>query len=208
MSLSVGNPILAQDFISIKSRIKSECERRNLNGSVASYATAKYDYKVVPTAGSVPLTEHYNKIIIPYNALTGSSLAQKNVGNIIPQLKTISDKLSVLESISAEASNSGCKSSCTGLCQGTCASGCTGCTGGCQAECTGGCKNGCGQSCSGSCSLNCSFDGCSNGCDDACKFNCSEYCSNSCTDTCAGGCKNGCMGSCSGKVTNITPNDN
>ena len=65
MSIGLHNPVLAQDFISIKARVKAECARRKYNGSVKSYSSASYDYTVQPTAGGVPIPEHFNKIIVP-----------------------------------------------------------------------------------------------------------------------------------------------
>lgn len=196
MSLAAGNTILASDFINLKARIKAECARRKYNGSVASYANSSYDYTVVPTAGNNVLPEHYNKIIVPYNALAGTNYSKKKAGDIVPALKEISDNLAVLESKSPTSPSSGCKSSCTGLCQGTCASGCTSCTGSCTNACTS-CTGGC-TSCSGNCSTSCAFDGCSNGCDDSCAFNCSETCANNCKGTCKGGCLALCKGTCKG----------
>lgn len=191
MSLAVNNLILASDFIALKARIKAECARRQYNGSVAQYASATYDYTVSPESGNAPLPEHYNKIIVPYNALTGSKLATKSAQNIIPALQSVSDGLAVLEQISVDSDSSGCKSSCTGLCQGTCASGCTSCTGSCANSCT---------SCTGGCTGSCT-DGCTDNCTDACAFNCSSYCANSCYTSCSEGCLNACKGSCKGAVT-------
>ena len=59
----------AQDFIDLKAKVKSECNRRNITGSVSAYAGANYDYTVTPAAGGKILTEHYNKNITPLNAI-------------------------------------------------------------------------------------------------------------------------------------------
>lgn len=210
MSLAAGNTILASDFINLKARIKAECARRKYNGSVASYANSQYDYTVTPTAGNHVLPEHYNKIVVPYNALTGSNLPRKKVDDVVPALKNISDNLAILEAKSPEDPSSGCKASCTGLCQGTCASGCTSCTGSCTnacTSCTGGCKASCTggcTSCTGGCGDICHTDcatGCYSKCDDSCSPTCSYNCALSCTGSCEGGCLVRCKGICKGITT-------
>lgn len=191
MGINVGDVITASDFISLKARVKAECERRAYNGSVASYATSAYDYIVVPTSGTVPLPEHFNKIIVPMNAIVNTGRTTTQSGYLVRQLKSISDSLTTLEAIDATASSSGCKASCTGLCQGTCATGCTGCTGGCSGSCGSGCSTGC----SGGCRTTCR-DLCADDCTGVCEESCSSYCSGGCD----GGCKGYCKGSCSGAV--------
>ena len=198
MSLAVNNTILASDFISLKARIKAECSRRKYYGSVEKYASSQYDYTVTPVAGNAPLPEHYNKIIVPYNALSGSKLAVKTSQEVIPALKTLSDNLSTLEQISADSDSSGCKSSCTGLCQGTCTGTCTsGCTGSCSGTCSGSCSGGCG----GACSIDCTGV-CSDSCQLDCGYDCGSMCVYSCSGDCTGGCLTGCEGSCSGGASN------
>ena len=193
MPLETGNSILASDFISLKARIKAECARRKYNGSVASYASSQYDYTITPSAGDAPRPEHYNKIIIPFNAITGRNLSTKANDDIIPSLEDVSDTLETLEATDVRSSNTGCNASCTGLCKGTCtgncSSGCTGtCTGGCGSNCSGGCTGSCQSSCAVACSS------CSNSCGTAC----SSGCGNNCTSSCTGGCSKMCMGTCKG----------
>ena len=190
MGINVDDVITASDFISLKARIKAECERRSYNGSVASYATSAYDYTVTPTSGAVPLPEHFNKIIVPMNAIVNTGRTTTQSGFLVRQLKSISDSLSTLESIDATAASSGCKASCTGLCQGTCATGCTGCTGGCGGSCVAACSNGCGSGCAFTCEGRC---------ETTCTGTCEESCYVHCTSTCMDGCKDGCKGSCTGQ---------
>ena len=205
MGLNAGDVISASEFTELKARIKAECARRKYNGSVASYAGTSYDYTVAPTTGNAPLPEHFNKIIVPLNAIINTGMSQEESGDIVYQMSTISSSLATLESISATAASSGCKASCTGLCQGTCASACTtGCTGGCKGTCKGTCSGGC-TSCTGSCVNGCSglctqlcYDNCYTECYGECAFNCTGTCQGGCL----GGCKNDCKGFCKGGVTN------
>lgn len=196
MGINVDDVITASDFISLKARIKAECERRAYNGSVASYATSAYDYTVTPTSGDVPLPEHFNKIIVPMNAIVNTGRQTTQSGFLVRQLKSISDSLTALESIDATASSSGCKASCTGLCQGTCTTGCTGCTGGCDGSCVASCSNGCGSGCAFSCTGRC---------DTTCTGYCEESCAKNCESNCTGGCLVGCKGSCVGSSFGNTP---
>lgn len=192
MGLNAGDVISASAFTELKARIKAECERRKYNGSVASYAGASYDYTVVPTTGNAPLPEHFNKIIVPLNAIINTGMSQEESGDIVYQMSTISSSLATLESISATAASSGCEASCTGLCQGTCATGCSGCTGSCK----GGCGVGCSASCSGSCNLMCTRT-----CYDTCDSECYIECFTGCSSSCSGGCSGLCKGTCKGAVS-------
>lgn len=184
--------IAALDFIILKERIKSECARRKYNGSVASFADSTYDYTVVPTEGSVPLPEHFNKIIVPMNAIYDTGRTQTKSGFLVRQLYPIGEILSELEDVGITDANSGCNSSCTGLCQGTCTIGCTGCTGGCTGNCGSGCANGCSTGC---------LNLCTGSCEGSCVTGCGEYCEGACTNTCLSGCYNVCKGSCKGAVS-------
>ena len=112
MALSEGNVILASDFIAIKARVKAECARRKYNGSVESYAGSSYDYTVTPTDGNVPLPEHFNKIIVPMNAMVDTGRSQTQNGYLVRAMNDIDSALTTLESIAETASSSGCKSSC------------------------------------------------------------------------------------------------
>lgn len=196
MGVNVGDVISASDFISLKARVKAECERRAYNGSVSSYATSAYDYTVTPTSGALPLPEHFNKIIVPMNAIVDTGRTTTQSGFLVWQLKNISDSLTTLESIEATAASSGCKASCTGLCQGTCTTGCTGCTGDCGGSCVSACSNGCGSGCAQSCT---------GSCDTTCTGYCEESCAKNCESNCTGGCLIGCKGSCVGSSFGNTP---
>lgn len=190
MALNSGDVFSATDFINLKARVKAECARRKYNGSVASYATATYDYTVVPSANTVPLPEHFNKIITPMNAMVNTGRSTVSSESLVAQLASISSALSTLEAKDVTASNSGCKSSCTGLCQGTC-------TGTCTSGCSSGCKGSCKGSCSGSCASQC-IDTCKDVCASDCTATCGLGCSFGCVDTCSGTCSDGCMGACKG----------
>ena len=193
MALSEGNVILASDFIAIKARVKAECARRKYNGSVESYAGSSYDYTVTPTDGNVPLPEHFNKIIVPMNAMVDTGRSQTQNGYLVRAMNDIDSALTTLESIAETASSSGCKSSCTGLCQGTCTTGCSGCTGSCSGGCGGGCSGGCKNSCDWTCTRVC-YDNCESGCYGECATGCSGGCTGGCSSLCKGSCKTTCVG--------------
>lgn len=192
MALYEGDVILASDFIAIKARVKAECARRKYNGSVASYADSSYDYTVEPSDGDVPLPEHFNKIIVPLNAIADTGRSQTQYGYLIRAMNDIDSALTTLESIAETATSSGCKSSCTGLCQGTCTTACTGCTGGCSGSCGSGCATGCSGGCRATCRDLCADD---------CTGVCEESCYANCYSSCEGGCKTGCKGTCKGHLT-------
>lgn len=189
--------ISALDFVLLKERVKGECSRRKYNGSVASYASSSYDYTVTPTTDQVPLPEHFNKIIVPMNAIINTGRTQTESGFLVRQIYELGEAMTTLESIEFTAASSGCKASCTGLCQGTCTETCTsGCTGGCKSGCKGGCKNGCKGGCTGDCGGNCGAD---------CGVSCQGLCIQECANNCTGGCMNKCQGSCTGGAKSITP---
>ena len=179
MALSVGNIILASDFINLKNRVKAECARRKYIGSVEQYSGAAYDYTVIPSPGNPVLAEHYNKIVIPMNAILDTGYSEKAKGDAIPELATLSSILSTLEAEGDDENISSCRASCTGLCKGSCAGLCTGCSGGCASTCSSGCSGGCSSctSCTGSCTgcTSC-VGGCSGTCTSSCKGYCRLYC--------------------------------
>lgn len=190
MALSVGNAILASDFIALKERVKAECNRRRYAGSVAEYAGVLYDYDVPPVAGGTIDVEYYNKIVTPMNAILDTGYTVLEKGDAIPELSTLSNTLSTLEAEPAAGDVSSCRASCTGLCKGSCESGCTSCSDGCASTCTSGCKGGCSgcSSCSGTCSgcTSC-VGGCSSTCQSTCRNGCVGTCTAVCRDTCAHG---------------------
>lgn len=183
-------------FTAIKSRLKTEVQRRQYVGSVSSYGGTAYDFTNSPKQGASIDQEHYNKIIEPLNAVNPEGIPNmvQNGTPIENQLDVFDAKLTVFESkpLTAASNNTGCAASCTGLCSTGCYGTCTGtCTGTCSGSCTGSCK-GC-TSCSGSCSDYCTgCDGCS-----GCGGSCSYGCSGSCTANCASWYCSGCSGSCS-----------
>lgn len=195
--------ISALDFVLLKERVKGECSRRKYNGSVASYASSSYDYTVTPTTGKVPLPEHFNKIIVPMNAIINTGRTQTKSGFLVRQIYELGEAMTTLESIEFTAASSGCKASCTGLCQGTCTTGCTGCSSTCSGSCSTGCGQGCGGNCSGSCYQVC-FTNCDTYCTDACTVVCQFSCEADCEGSCKGGCKTLCKGTCVGG-NNINP---
>ena len=186
MGLAVGNAILAAEFNAIKARVKAECSRRKYVGSVEDFASAAYDYSVIPGAGNPVLTEHWNKIIVPMNQIMDTGYDTASVGDPVLALDTISVQLATLEAEAVDGQKSSCRSTCTGLCVGACTSGCMGCTGGCASTCSQSCTGGCSgcSSCSGSCVGGCRTEACKGGCSTEgckgaqCRTNCSAFCTN------------------------------
>ena len=203
--------LLYETLNSLKASVKSECQRRQYTGSVTSYAGTGYDYTNTPTAGNVAAKEHYEKIAVPMNAISGD--IDVNAVRVISEteLTTLNTKIKTLAAIdmTVAQANTGCAASCTGLCSTGCATGCTGCSGcsgcggSCSYDCTGcsGCS-GCGGSCSygcTNCANNCSY-GCGGSCGDSCAYNCSGGCRQSCTG-CTGSCDGSCWSSAAGGGT-------
>lgn len=176
-------------FIELKAKVKTECQRRQYVGSVASYGGTDYDYSISPTSGGKIIREHYDKNADPLNAITGNFSSKSSV---IKEQDIADMEASVtnLATIDATASNSGCAASCTGLCQGSCTTGCSGCSGSCSGSCSGNCSGSC-SGCSGRCTGGCS--GCSGSCTGSCKNSCSGGCYLACTASCA----DNCVGNCS-----------
>ena len=175
----MANSIISPDrFNKLKAKVKAECQRRAYVGPVNSYSGSDYDYINVPAINTVITKEHYEKIAIPMNAISGD--IPVNGARVIDgvEMTTMETKVTTLSNISLGASqaNTGCAASCTGLCSTGCYNECTGCT-----SCT---------SCSG-------CYGCG-GCDGTCSGRCSGTCSGSCTGGCSacGGCDVNCSGSC------------
>ena len=193
----------AQEYISLKSRIKAEVLRRKYTGSVSSYGGSDYDYTVTPKVGDFVKAEHYNKLNEPLRAVNPTTLLENVVsGDRIRDIAPLDALTTILEgkSLTASSSNTGCNASCTGLCSTTCTGSCsTSCSGTCSTNCTGcsgTCSGGCSgcSGCGGSCSRNCT--GCSGTCSGSCS-GCSG-CGGNCTGVCRDGCTSGCTGSCAG----------
>ena len=192
MALTTGNPILASEIISIKARVKAEMLRRDKIGSLAEYGGSGYDYTVTPAAGNPILPEHFNKIIVPMNAMQDTGLTEVASGDPIPALGHLNDLLTAAEQYPLVSSETNCKASCTGLCTGSCSTSCgkncsSGCQGSCDADCADDCYTGCTKGCGKACS-----SGCTGFCDDSCGLGCA----NSCNGNCSSGCYTGCRGSC------------
>ncbi len=183
----------ALEFKLLKERVKKECARRKYNGSVELYAGSSYNYTVQPTENSVPLPEHFNKIIVPMNAIADTGRTNTRKGYLVREIYTLSQQMTSLESVGITDADSGCRSSCTGLCQGTCT---VGCSSGCTGSCTGSCSTGCGSGCGSGCSTSCTWE-----CGGSCRVYCTDDCTGTCFDSCSGGCMDACKGSCKGSVS-------
>lgn len=134
-----GDKVKAEEINTLKSKIKTEFNRRNGYGSLVNYTSSDYDFTVTPTAGGTILEEHGKKTV-------DILLAVKDVGDLhftiagetIPT--SFNNQLNAyVDSLAAEPSTNGtssCRGACTGLCLGTCHTSCNGCSGTCSG-CTG-----------------------------------------------------------------------
>ena len=202
------DPILAEDFINLKNRVKMEMLRRNSNfGSLVEFAGTTYDYEKTPAPGDKVVAEHINKISEPLKQVSYAGLAYQTEGMWIQPVDSLDQALASYEYAPAFGPTHHCASSCSGLCATGCYSSCTNscfsnCSGSCAVDCTGSCGNNCSGGCFGSCTASCAND-CSGGCAVTCTGGCSNSCWGGCTASCAdgssgggGGC--GCGGNCSG----------
>lgn len=179
MALTTGNPVLASDMNSLKSRYNSEMARRKYTGSLASYNNS---FSPAVAAGVICYKDHQNKVVAGMRALNATSMpALANSGDTIKELNTLSNRLTNNTKTALTASTSDCTSACSGLCHTACSGACKGGCSSCQ-----GCTNSCTSctSCSGSC------DGCQ-GCWSACVTTCNYTCPSSCS---YGGCWVGAVG--------------
>lgn len=186
MAFYVGNPILASELIAIKARVKAEMLRRDKIGSLVQYGSSEYDYTVTPTDGNPILPEHFNKLIVPMNAMVDTGLTQVSKGDPTPALGTLDALLTEAEGYNITGATTNCRAECSGLCAGTCSTTCgVACSGSCSGSCSGGCEQDCKDDC---------YTGCKNTCKSTCSTECAKNCGNNCTDYCQGGCKGTCFG--------------
>ena len=212
--MAVGALITADRIIALKTKIKNECARRSLQGSVAAYAGTAYDFTTTPAKNGLAKKEHYEKLVIPMNAINSAN-TPTTAGIIsdanIQRLETNVVVYATRSQYDKTASD--CSSSCTGLCYTTCSgscsggcSGCTSCSGGCSGctNCSGGCSGGCTGYCVDTCADLCGGQctSCVGGCGGTCQVGCVSRC-DGCTN-CSGGCSGGCSGSCSGGCRGCT----
>ena len=180
----------------LKARVKQECSRRNMTGSVAAYAGTEYDYTITPSDGVTILQEHYEKLAVPLNAINNKMQSETDGDRIVSEeeLDAMATMLTTLEARKYyDNSGSDCSASCTGMCYsctGTCSGGCSGCTG--CSGCGGMCSYSCSGGCDSSCTQTCGGDGCVGQCVLTCYGSCEGYCK----EGCSGGCGTDCTGTC------------
>ena len=192
--------ISAERFNAWKAEVKAECQRRSYTGSVTGYAGTDYDFTVVPAAGVEVTTEHYEKIAVPLNAITGDVDIDPHRVISENEMTALEDKVAALKEISKTSKSHGCAASCTGLCSSACSGSCSGgCYSSCYNTCRGSCTDACTGSCSGSCTDVCT--GCTSSCSTACTLNCDYWCKGTCGSGCGTACTHACAGSCSGGCT-------
>ena len=127
----MANSIISPDrFNDLKAKVKAECQRRAYVGSVTDYAGTAYDYTNTPTSNNVISKEHYEKIAVPMNAISGD--IDTSGSRIISEteMATLETKATTLSAIALAftQSTTGCAASCTGLCSTGCYNACTSCT--------------------------------------------------------------------------------
>ena len=77
MSLAQYNKTLAEDFINLKNKIKTECARRNQEGSVAQYGADEY-WDSDPEQFDLMDDIQINKIIEPLSAIMSAETLYNN----------------------------------------------------------------------------------------------------------------------------------
>ena len=88
--LGLYDPILAEDFIKLKNRVKAEMLRRNSNfGNLTEFADTSYDFEKNPVPGDKVITEHVNKIAEPLKQVSYVGLAHQNQGNYIQRVESL-----------------------------------------------------------------------------------------------------------------------
>ena len=84
------DPILAEDFINLKNRVKAEMLRRNSNfGNLTEFADTLYDFEKNPVPGDKVIAEHINKIAEPLKQVSYAGLAYQNQGNYIQPVESL-----------------------------------------------------------------------------------------------------------------------
>ena len=213
LELTKDNIILASEVNNIKQRIKTECDRRQYQGSVASLGGPAHDIEAIQN--EIVLYKIFEETVGLLKQINNNSFKNytEAKSSIIKEWNTLSNQLIVLEQAGMKSQSleaTGCAASCTGLCFSTCSdscaqsgcaagcgSGCAStCTGGCKTTCTGGCNITCKESCEGQCT---SCQGtCSEWCKETCDVSCKDGCNSSCKGKCTGSCEGGCSGNCEG----------
>lgn len=195
--------ITPERLVALKAAVKAECQRRKYTGSVSSYGGTSYDFSVTPASGKMIKKEHYEKLAVPLNAITGTF--ETDGAKIVSDADIAAMEAKVAElakkSTTTSKANSGCAASCTGLCTTSCS---TSCSGSCEGDCDGTCDGGCTGDCDGGC-YGCSGS-CTGGCELNCADNCVGYCESdapcqgSCVADCAQNCYHICYSDCTGSA--------
>lgn len=181
-NFSQDEKLLAEEFQSLKQRIKTELLRRKWYGDISAYGGEAYDYteKDMPIPDGFVVKEQFNKLIEPMlqinKELTKASLIEES-DTIIPNLEDMVTFLAICEAnTNVKSKTNNCDNKCSGLCVTTCTSRCSrGCSN--HTPSSGGGGGGGGSS------------GCSSG-------NCGGYCTGTCNGWCGpcGGCGRSCGG--------------
>lgn len=204
--------ISADRFNDLKSKVKSECQRRSYSGQASgsknissTYGGTSYDYTLTPAVDKVVKQEHLDKNLVPLNAIN-STKVPNNGQKVVTDAKMTQMEAfvtSIKNTAWYDPSKTDCSGGCSGLCygcQGSCYDACTGCWGSCWDYCTG-CTGSCTGDCTGTCTGQCvgctggcygCGDVCSSGCGDGCTGGCAIWCTGQCRDDCWGGCSGGC----------------
>lgn len=165
MSWLKGDKVTAEDFVTLKEKVKAELARRQWTGSVKEYAT---DYTDIPQQKGKIKKSHITEIVNTLNKINNVNynLTEPIKIQSLSAINDLVEKWSKIDKGVSSLSATGCKSSCTGLCLSLCHS--------------------CSGTCSTTCASSCYVNNCTNGCTNACT---------GCTNACQSGCSNNCSGS-------------
>lgn len=160
--ICMGVKMTADQFNTIKAKVKAEMNRRCLAGldqtttpidfgSLRQFGSDNYDFPVVPAKGEPILAEQGEKVInLLYEIEDQQDVPFVATGVPLPEsVDTLESYVDALKLESIEGNSSSCRGACSGLCFGSCINGCNGCSGQCNTGCQG-CTATCGTGCAGS----------------------------------------------------------
>ncbi len=197
MAIEKDNIISASDFNNLKAKIDAECRRRRYIGSVYSLPD-QYAYENQPQTNGIIKKEHFQKIAVELDAITGDEYENQNGvihDEVLSNIDKKIDEIAIYSNIIIGSPYdrilgiTGCASSCTGICYDSCAT-----------ACQENCYNKCGERCENTCIFMCGAT-CEEFCGAQCRVSCITSCGGSCTTSCGQTCQDGCVVECADNCT-------